>query len=263
MADLHRALLEQQFSDASILLLMDEYAEADGALLLDKFEKNQQIIPPELDSSCLKKVSQVNRKSEKGTLFRRTVYRASKAAAVFALLLILSVNLILSVEAIRVPILNLYFETQRYFSSLTFSSDTDMPSSPDNDTVDLPIMKPKGYTLFVKDHNHDDYSRIYEDSTLFLGYQDQEGHYYTFQTLPAKGSLSIDTEDAQCTEFLLNGMQAIQIRKESDNLLRTIWVDPQRQRLFDISCDGMREEDFEQHILDMSAMLMAPELYAD
>lgn len=84
-----------------------------------------------------------------------------------------------------------------------------------------------------------------------------------FHTLPAKGALSIDTEDAESVEFLLNGMQAIQIRQEAEHTLRTIWVDPDRQRLFDVSSNGMREEDFKQHILELSAMLMAPELYAD
>ena len=101
------------------------------------------------------------------------------------------------------------------------------------------------------------------DSGPVIAYQNPEGYYFMFQTLPAEGSLSIDTENAEAAEFLLNGMQAIQIRQESEHTLRTIWVDPNRQRLFDVSSNGMAEEDFKQHILDLSAMLMAPELYAD
>lgn len=263
MADLHKDRLEEQFGDAALEFLMSEYAEAEGMQLLSRFETSHQTMPDTLDGICQTKIRKVNQESEKEILLRRTVYRAAKIAAVFAIFLLLSVNLILSVEAIRVPFLNLCIDTKRYFSSLTFSQENTAPTEADPEEVSLPIDVPPGYSLSYKDHNHEDFSLIYEDSILFLGYQDADGHTFLFQTLPAMGSFSIDTEDAESTRFLLNGMQAIQIRQESDNMMRTIWVDPERQRLFDVSCNGMRAEEFEQHILHMSAMFMAPELYAD
>ena len=263
MADLHKELLEEQFSDSALLLLMDEYAEAEGENLLSHYEETMVQMPPELDKTCQMRIQKLYKNTEKSALLRRTVYRGGKIAAAVLIIFSLSANLILSVEAIRVPLLNLCIKTQKYFSSITFPTEQGGSSDSDKDVVNLPISIPKGYSLMHKDHNHDDYSYIYEDSTLFLAYQDQEGHYFMFQTLPAQGALSIDTEDAESVEFLLNGMQAIQIRQESDHTLRTLWVDPDRQRLFDVSCNGMKEEEFKQHVLDLSAMMMAPELYAD
>lgn len=260
MADLHKQQLEEQLSDAFLAVLMDEYAETQGRMLLQQSDLE---MPEDLQKKCHSQIQRHYKDAKKSALLRCTVYRAAKTAAIVAVCLILSVNLILSVEAIRVPLLNFCFKTQKYFSSLTFPTEQDTDSDSDADVVDLPISIPKGYSIIHKDHNHDDYTYIYEDSILLLAYQDQEGHYFMFHTLPAKGTLSIDTEDAESVEFLLNGMQAIQIRQEAEHTLRTIWVDPDRQRLFDVSSNGMREEDFKQHILELSAMLMAPELYAD
>lgn len=260
MTDPHTELLEEQLGDAFLALLMDEYAEAHGETLLRQSDLE---MPEDLQKKCISQIQMLYKKTEKSALLHRTVYRAAKTAAIIAVSLVLSVNLILSVEALRVPILNFCIKTQKSFSSLTFSSQQDDRSDSDKDVVDLPISVPKGYSIMHKQHNHDDYAYIYEDSILFLAYQNPEGSYFMFQTLPAEGSLSIDTENAEAAEFLLNGMQAIQIRQEADHTLRTIWVDPNRQRLFDVSSNGMTEEDFKQHILDLSAMLMAPELYAD
>ena len=260
MTDPHKERLEEQLGDAFLALLMDEYAEAHGETLLRQADLE---MPEDLQKKCFSQIQMLYKKTEKSALLRRTVYRAAKTAAIIAVSLVLSVNLILSVEALRVPILNFCIKTQKSFSSLTFSSQQDDRSDSDKDVVELPISVPKGYSILKKQHNHDDYAYIYEDSILFLAYQNPEGSYFMFQTLPAEGSLSIDTENAEAAEFLLNGMQAIQIRQEADHTLRTIWVDPNRQRLFDVSSNGMTEEDFKQHILDLSAMLMAPELYAD
>lgn len=263
MDDLHRTQLEEQFADAALHLLLEEYAQAEGQKLLEDYAVSGCAIPEDLQKNCEERMQKLYKETEKGALLRRTVYRAAKIAAVLVILCSLSANLILSVEAIRVPLLNLCIKTQKYFSSLTFSTQQDSGSEADDEVVDLPISVPKGYSILKKQHNHDDYSFIYEDSILFLAYQNPEGHYFMFQTLPAEGSLSIDTENGEAAEFLLNGMQAIQIRQEADHTLRTIWVDPDRKRLFDVSSNGMKDEDFRQHILDLSAMLMAPELYAD
>jgi len=263
MVDLRRTQLEESFADASLMLMMDEYSQCHGQLLLEEYQASGAVMPEELDHICQEKIKAEQKKSEKDILLRRTARRAAKAAVIAVAGLFLCTNLILSVEALRVPFLNFCFSTRRCFSSLSFPSENTSAYGSDKDAVSFPLRVPKGYSLIAKEHNHDDYAYIYPDSVLFLGYQDPEGHVFSFQTLPATGSFSIDTEDAESTEFLLNGMQAIRIRKEGGEALRTIWVDPERQRMFDVYCNGMTEEDFKTHILDLSAMFMAPEFYAE
>lgn len=261
MADIKK---EEHFADAALLLLLDEYAEQEGAALLAEYAENRQEMPDALDQACQARIRKQYQDMEKGALLRRTASRAAKAAVIALVCLFLSANLVLSVEALRVPFLNFCFETQRYFSSLTIWNDEDaQASSPDADTVSLPISAPTGYSISIKQHNHDDYSKIYSDSFLFLGYTNGDGHVLMIQTYPAAGTLSIDTEDAVYTQFLLNGMQAIHINKSSDGTLRTLWVDANRERIFDVSSDGLEEEEFSQYVFELSGMFMAPQLYAD
>lgn len=263
MSDLHRSQLEEQYLDASLLLFMDEYAESQGKQLLEDYLDSGIQMPEQLDNVCQALILTQQKKSEKDILLRRTARRASKAAVVALVCLLLCANLVLSVEALRVPFLNFCFDARRYFSSLSFQTEEQLPSDSSDDTISLPISAPAGYRISMKQHNYDDYSLIREDSTLFLGYQDEAGHTLMIQTLPAAGSFSIDTEDAEATRFLLNGMQAIHIRQEEDGMLRTIWIDPERQRLFDVSCNGLSDADFEQYIYELSGMFMSPTLYAD
>lgn len=167
-------------------------------------------------------------------------------------------------EAIRVPFLNFCFETQRYFSSLSFLTDGEtQKDSKDDQTVSLPITAPRGYQIITKQHNHDGFDKIHTDSILFLGYQNDGGNTLMLQTYPAAGTLSIDTEDADHIQFDLNGMQAIQIHEEKDGMFRTIWIDAERQRVYDVSCNGLSEEAFQQYIFELSGMFMAPTLYAE
>ena len=49
MDDIRRKVLEERFSDAALLLLMDEYAQADGAELLKSYEKNGLQMPEAVD----------------------------------------------------------------------------------------------------------------------------------------------------------------------------------------------------------------------
>ena len=108
MSELHKPLPEEQIQDASLLILMDEYAQADGQKLLTNFKASGMTMPVSLDRVCQLQFDQYRRKSEKSTLLRNTVYRVAKIAAVLVLVCSLSANLILSVEAIRVPCLNFF-----------------------------------------------------------------------------------------------------------------------------------------------------------
>lgn len=81
MADLHKELLEEQFSDIALLLLMDEYAEAEGKNLLSLYEETMVQMPPELDKACQMRIQKHYKETEKNALLRRTACRAGKIAA--------------------------------------------------------------------------------------------------------------------------------------------------------------------------------------
>lgn len=260
MADLHKEQLEEQLGDAFLALLMEEYAEVGGRSLTDAYQSSGVTMPEALDAACQAEFQKAYQKAKKGTLLRCTVNRAAKIAAVFFLVLSLSVNLILSVEAIRVPLLNFYLDTKRHFSSLSFNPSED--ADPDSQEVSLPVSVPKGYRIIKKSHNYEDFASLRNDSILFLAYQNEDGHILMINTYPAAGNVSLDTEDALVTEFELNGMNALSIQSD-DGMLRTLWIDPERQRTYDISCTGLAEEDFNLYVYELSGRFLSPVFFAD
>ena len=184
MNDLQREKLEEQFSDSTLTLLMNDFAQADGEAILALYEASKAEMPEELDKKCKLQMEACQKKSEKGALLRRTVTRAAKAAAITLACLFLLGNLVMSVEALRVPFLNFCIETRRSVSHLTFGENTESRSS-ESSGIGLLIGAPNGFTLTQKYHNHDDYDLIYEDSSLFLLYTNEEGKYFSIQTFMA------------------------------------------------------------------------------
>lgn len=258
MDDIRRKVLEERFSDAALLLLMDEYAQADGAWLLETYEQDRLQMPEAVDNACQMRFQKVYKETEKRALLRRTVYRAAKIAAVFAIFLFLSVNLVMSVEALRVPILNYCIKLQNTISRIDFSR---TPDSMDNES-DLAFMLdlPDGYHFNRQSHNHEDNSRLYPDSILSLLYNNDDDQLLMISTTPAAGMLNFDTADAECIEMELVGMHAVYVKK-ADGTLRMIWVDPVRERFFDIYAEEMIEEDFLLFAEKTAAILKIDDFY--
>lgn len=262
MADLHKEQLEQQLGDAALRFFLDEYAEADGRLLLSQYEATEHSDMPEaLDRRCKSWINEYSTPSEKGSLLRRTARRAVSVAMIVLICLCFCANLMMSVEALRVPFLNFCFQTRRAFTRISIQSEE--ASSSSDSSMSLPLTAPKGYRLEIVNHNHEDNSLIYPDSILFLAYRNDTGNNFIVQTLPAAGTFSIDTENGEITEFLLNGMDAIHICKPETGELRTIWMNPERQRIYDVSSDGLTPEEFQQEVNFLSGVFMAPELYSE
>ena len=255
MADLHRNQLEEQFADAALHLLMEEYAEADGKSLLFQYEHCGQKMPESLQNTCRIQIQKCYKESEKGALLRNTVYRVAKIAAVLVLVCSLSANLILSVEAIRVPCLNFFIRITDYFTEISFS---DEQSTYDSDV--LPFSPPDGYTVIVQKHNYDDFSKIRPDSILFYGFQKDDGSMLSIESLPAEGSISLDTEDSETVSFYMNGMKAIHIFK-SNGEQSIVWFDASHKRIYNVFCSNMDKDEFLTYLMILSIDLTNNELY--
>ena len=255
MSELHKPLPEEQIQDASLLILMDEYAQADGQKLLTNFKASGMTMPVSLDRVCQLQFDQYRRKSEKSTLLRNTVYRVAKIAAVLVLVCSLSANLILSVEAIRVPCLNFFIRITDYFTEISFS---DEQSTYDSDV--LPFSPPDGYTVIVQKHNYDDFSKIRPDSILFYGFRKDDGSMLSIESLPAEGSISLDTEDSETVSFYMNGMKAIHIIK-SNGEQSIVWFDASHKRIYNAFCSNMDKDEFLTYLMILSIDLTNNELY--
>lgn len=255
MSELHKPLPEEQIRDASLLILMDEYAQADGQKLLSQFEASGMTMPDSLDKICQLQLERYRQKSEKSTLLRNTVYRVAKIAAVLMIVCSLSVNLILSVEAIRVPCLNFFIRITDYFTEINFS---DKQTSRDSGV--LPFYPPDEYTVVIQKHNYDDFSKIRLDSILFYGFQKDDGSMLSIESLPAEGSISLDTEDSESVSFFMNGMKAIHIFKNNGEQT-IVWFDEPHKRIYNVFCSNMDKDEFLSYLMILSTELMNNELY--
>ena len=109
--------METQFADATITLLLDQYAETDGLRLLQEYQSAPQKMPDTLDSLCQNTIQ----KAYKSTLIRSTLKRAASAAACILIALTMTSQLIMHVEAFRIPVLNFLLKQEKKFTEISFT----------------------------------------------------------------------------------------------------------------------------------------------
>lgn len=234
MNDQRRRQLVEQYEDIALSLLMDDYAAEEGAKLLKEFEaaeKNGELpeFPDDLDEKCRKLIDKSFAKRERNNLLTR-IGKAALKVAVFALVFIgLAATTVMSVDALRVPVLNFFMQhTDRYSILVTDNQTGDNLSQADNWEDRLEALIPEDYALVAQDQGIDGRTR--------LVYQNPDGYIISFLATPATDTYNFDSENARITETKLNNYDAILI--ETDGL-RLIWGDPEAQMLFDLYSNGL------------------------
>ena len=117
--------LLEQYDDAAFALLMDEYAEEEGARLMAEFEAAQAAgqvpeMPQELDEQCRRMIRR-DRAKKRGIRAARSFRKVAVKVAVAVLVFIgLITTVVMSVDALRVPILNYITELQNRYTSVQF-----------------------------------------------------------------------------------------------------------------------------------------------
>lgn len=238
MDNKHRQELLEQYEEAAMMLLMDEYAEADGARLLYQFEeaeKNGQVpeIPADLDEKCRKLIQDSFAKQERKNRLLQLGKAAGRVAVYVLVLLGLTTSVVLSVDAIRVPVLNFFMEQTERYSTVSFDKT-------------IPTISPEENPLSeqIKAWLSDDYSLVveeYNNGETFLVYQNRTNQIISFSVANSVGQQVIDTEDATQEEMTLNNYPAILIKKDG---YRLIWSDEKTDLVFDLYANGLELDTF-------------------
>lgn len=239
MNDQHRQQLVRQYEEIALTLLMDDYASEEGAKLLKEFEvaeKNGELpeFPDDLDEKCRKLIDKSFAKRERNNLLTRIGKAALKAAVYVLVFFGLSTVTVLSVEALRVPVLNFFIQHTDAYTSL--SADEDRVETLGHlDAVKhrLSSLVPEGYQLAVEDVTPDGLTSLY--------YMDAHENLITLLISPSYGQQNIDTEDASVKELDLNGCQAIFVEKDG---YRLVWADPETQIFYDLYASGLDSSSF-------------------
>ena len=208
--------LLEQYDDAAFALLMDEYAEEEGARLMAEFEAAQAAgqvpeMPRELDEQCRRMIRR-DRAKKWGIRAARSFRKVAVKAAVAVLVFIgLITTVVMSVDALRVPMLNFFVE---YFDTFALISTEDNPEAFNTDLLSaLEGFIPMDYvqTLHSVDTN-----------LVCTMYENADGETICMEIWPSGASMNIDTEDAECTEIFLGDYKALLIEKHGYQI---VWTD--------------------------------------
>ena len=229
--------LLEQYDDAAFALLMDEYAETEGARLMAEFEAAQAAgqvpeIPLELDEQCRRMIRRDRAKKwgiRAAHSFRKVAVKAAVAVLVFIGLM---TTVVMSVDALRVPVLNFILEHYEKYSTITFTDATqDATQSQTHNAADLfASLLPDDYTLVS--------STITENVTMVV-YQNSVGNLAQLYVTPTGGEIQIDTEDTIYSEIVIAEYKAILLEEEG---YQVMWEVPDDKQLFTVQADGLSKD---------------------
>ena len=139
----------------------------------------------------------------------KTASRIIQKVSVFLVILLIGVcTTVITVEAIRVPFINWLLSLQEDSTTIHFKEESDM--------TDITFgYLPEGYEA----------SLVSADSkTTYYSIENDVGNviFLMINSLDSDSGLNVDTENAEVSEFSLNGKKAISVKKEDRNTL--IWT---------------------------------------
>ena len=236
MSENKKLELLDQYDDVTFALLMDEYAEEEGARLRKEFEEAQAAgevsdTPDALDEKCLQLIHRDFAKKRGKENVRKIIRMTSKVAVAVMVFLGAMTMTVMSVDALRIPVLSYIVEHFGEYSSIDFSGNSDLVT--DGNTINpLPALLPEGYFEIAYEEN---------DGLVSSMYENNEGQYILFSMTPSAGEYWFDTEGATCENVVLGNYDAILIREER---LQMIWFDEDSQIIFSFVTNGLEEEPF-------------------
>lgn len=229
--------LLEQYDDAAFALLMDEYTEEEGARLMAEFEAAQAAgqvpqMPAELDEQCRRMIRR-DRAKKRGKQAARSFRKVAVKAAVAVLMFIgLMTTVVMSVDALRVPVLNFFIEHTEKFSVIDLTQDKNQPTT-DPDATEYPtgdsLMQfiPAGYESVY----------YYDDGGLInSGYQNQDGSTIYFDMMPGTAMYQFDTENATYDYIVIGGLDIILVEKED---FQAIWTNTDQSIIFSITASDL------------------------
>lgn len=233
--------LYDQYVDASVALFMEYYSSALTEHVKTEMMSSDSVdISEELDQKCRTLIRKECAKRKRKVFFKGLSKGFSYAAALLVVLLSMSSALFITVEAVRIPIINFFIEQGDGYWVIT-GEDEDKNSSGQgghqdevmfDETDPLSGLLPAGFKL-------ERYIQLNTGATAM--YADESGNNVVLVLTQDSSALMIDTEDAEYTkELSVMECKAILVKTEN---LSLVWLDSQREVLYNLIVDDIAEED--------------------
>lgn len=238
MRDVRTEQLLLQYEDAALGLLMEDYADTEGARVLQAFEaasRQGEIVPlPEdVDAKCLQLIDRAYAKTRRQEAVSKLLRTTGAVLAAVLVLFSLASITVLSVEALRVPVLNFILSKTNRYTSLQLNSG-DTPSQAHDGIADLvAALIPSDYRLVNQSDPDTD--------MLHLRYANEEGKLILVVVEPASAAILIDTENTQMIEMEVGEHTAFLMQKDG---LHILWHDEEAALIYQVFADGLPADDF-------------------
>ena len=216
MSENKKLELLDQYDDVTFALLMDEYAEEEGARLRKEFEEAQAAgevsdTSDALDEKCLQMIHRDFAKKRGKDNVRKIIRMTSKVAVAVMVFLGVAATTIMSVDALRVPVFNFFIEHFDSFAAISTQ-----------DVQDTNIQNPYEVleSLIPSDYMQ---TQHFENASMsFVEYENATGATISLDVIIDGADMNIDTEGAKYTEVFLSEYKAKLIEKNGHQL---IWTD--------------------------------------
>ena len=202
-------------------LLMDAYAQAEGEALMAEAEKEEAPFSEEFKAKCMALIDKEFAKQRRRKWMRNAVTKSVRAAVIaFAVLGILSVGA-MSVQGIRIPVVNFFLEQSEKFTTIFFGTQESTDATTD---VSEGMVQEGPLAGLLPDTYKLSSSVNLEDGSDFAVYISGQKDHISYSIRKWDGAkLILDTENAtHYEEKLLVSYQAYIIIKDR---VQIVWVD--------------------------------------
>lgn len=239
MNDKHREKLLDEYEEITMELLMDEYAEAEGEVLWKEFQAAEETgevpdIPDDLDQKCRNTIRSATARINRRAQFAHGLRTLSRVAVFVLVLFGISATLVLSVDALRIPVLNFFLRSSERYTVIALDEENQtIQEELDDIRKSIECLIPGEYSLAFED--------ISEHGSLQLIYQNDNNKIISLAVAPASGQLIMDTESADIKKMKVNEQDALFVDKGG---LHIVWMNPEDSLSYDFFANALDSELF-------------------
>ena len=215
---MNSSLTEKEKAKQKIIEAVFEYAglchvENIIEQMEEEYKSGEQIpFPDELDTRMRQLIASYNKRANFNKYKRNARKVLSKAAAIFIIIIATASIFYMSVEAIRLRVLNLVMDQTKEYTSIEVKEEPDVKKDssavipPNWEGLYAPTYIPEGF-VFDKVNN--------TPYTIIINYSNEAGQTIMFEQYDNnKRSLRVDTEDAKTSKIMVNDFEGLLVEKD-------------------------------------------------
>jgi hypothetical protein len=216
-----RKKLYEEYEDSLFKLVMHDVAEKEGQLFLEEKEKlkdDPAFLPSKEAVQKFSQLLDAHLKKPKAYARRQHILKAlNKVAVVMLIVLVILCTTVVTVQAVRVKVLNFLMDIQQEYTSFELKkNDNGLEgggAAIDWHNAYVPTYIPDGYK--VSDSSNSEFLRRIE-------FRNPQGSFITYMELSKGNKPALDTENASTIETVsINGHEGTVVVKNS--LVTIIW----------------------------------------